>query len=89
MTQEEINDSGRKIVNFLSTSLKNREKYHSPKTDMDSDEEAMFMMDKQDEDLLHTALSDVLGALFRTHAALSLTIVQYFYKDVLESFLNP
>lgn len=55
---------------------------------MDSDEEAILLMDKQDEDLLHTSLSDVLGALFRTHKSMSLSIVQYFYKDVLSSFLN-
>lgn len=38
---------------------------------------------------MHTALADVLGALFKTHPDYCLNVVNYLYTQVLSTFLQP
>jgi hypothetical protein len=46
-------------------------------------------MVKSEEDCLHTAVSELLGSIFKTHREQSLLIVNYLYTDLLSKFLQP
>ena len=46
-------------------------------------------MVKSEEDSLHTAVSELLGGLFKTHKEQSLPFVQYFFTDMMAPFLDP
>lgn len=90
LLQEEVDESGRQIVTILSTSIDKRTRREQfDAEDSDPEDEAFTEYAKEEEDTLHTALSEVLGALFRTHKQMTLTIINYFYKDVLSKFLSP
>jgi len=90
LTQEEVDESGRQIVNILGTSIDRRTRREEfDEEDSDPEDEAFTEFAKEEEDTLHTALSEVLGALFKTHKNMTITIINYFYKDVLSKFLAP
>jgi hypothetical protein len=89
LTQEEVDESGRRIVKLLGTSLDKRQRFKEMgDEDSDSDGELDEFV-KEEEDTLHVALSEVLGAFFKTHTQMSLTIVNHFYTQVLSRFLAP
>jgi hypothetical protein len=77
--QEEVDDSGRRIVKLLGSSLDKRQRFKQMEEDDSDSDGEMDQFVKEEEDTLHTALSECLGAFFRTHPQQSLTIVNYFY----------
>lgn len=57
--------------------------------DSDYDDEFYEEMVKAEEDSLHTAVSELLGALFKTHKDQSLPFVSYFFTNIMAPFLDP
>ena len=55
----------------------------------EEEDKIVDVLNKKDEDSLHTAISEVLSSLFETHRTLSLNIVEYLYNNVLTKFLAP
>jgi len=92
MSAEEVNQSGENLIKILSTSLEHRKRMEDAKAlgdDDESEDELITEINKKEEDTLHTAISEVLGALFKTHKEHSLTIVNFLYSNVLSKFLTP
>ena len=92
MTAEEVNVSGENLIKILEKSLAHRKRMEEVKAmggDSESDDELINEINKKEEDSLHTSISEVLGALFKTHKAHSLTIVNFLYSNVLSKFLTP
>ena len=92
MSAEEVNQSGENLIKILSTSLEHRKRMEEAKAlgdDDESEDELISEINKKEEDTLHTAISEVLGALFKTHKEHSLTIVNFLYANVLSKFLTP
>ena len=90
LAPEEVNSSGEKLIKILESSLQRRERNEKIAAE-DSEEEDEFIteLNKKEEDSLHTAISEVLGALFKTHKVHSLTIIDFFYNNILSRFLAP
>lgn len=92
MTAEEVNVSGENLIKILETSLAHRLRMKEAKAmgdDSESEDELINEINKKEEDSLHTSISEVLGALFKTHKEHSLTIVNFLYSNVLSKFLTP
>lgn len=90
LTAEEVNAFGEKAIKLLNDSLErraNRAQYAA----QESDEEDEFIMEinMKEEDQVHIGISEVLGALFKTHTQLSLNIIDYVYSQILSSLLAP
>ena len=92
MTAEEVNASGENLIKILEKSLAHRKHMEDAKAmgeDSESEDDFINELNKEEEDSLHTSISEVLGALFKTHKAHSLTIVDFLYSNVLSKFLTP
>ena len=92
MTPDEVNASGENLIKILEVSLAHRKRHEEAKQlggDSESDDELINEINKKEEDSLHTSISEVLGALFKTHKEHSLTIVNFLYSNVLSKFLTP
>jgi hypothetical protein len=92
MSPEEVNQSGENLIKILENSLAHRKRMEEAKAlgeDSESEDELITEINKKEEDTLHTAISEVLGALFKTHKEHSLTIVNFLYSNVLSKFLTP
>ena len=92
MSPEEVNQSGENLIKILENSLAHRKRMEDAKAlgeDSESEDELITEINKKEEDTLHTAISEVLGALFKTHKEHSLTIVNFLYSNVLSKFLTP
>jgi len=89
LTQEEVDEMGRRVVNLIKATLANRAKLQQEKTttedetDSEGDDEFYEEMVKSEEDSLHTEVSELLGAIFKTHKEQSLPFVQYFFTDMM------
>lgn len=92
MSAEEVNQSGENLIKILENSLAHRKRMEDAKAqgdDSESEDELINEINKKEEDSLHTSISEVLGALFKTHKEHSLTIVNFLYSNVLSKFLTP
>ena len=94
MTAEEVLKLGQEMIKLLEKSLEKRKKNEEiDKTipaDSDEDEANAFGdLLKSEEDRVHTSISEVFGALFKTHTQLSIPIVKYLYENVLRLFVDP
>lgn len=92
MSPEEVNASGENLIKILENSLAHRKRLEEARArgeDSESDDELINEINKKEEDSLHTSISEVLGALFKTHKEHSLTIVNFLYSNVLSKFLTP
>ncbi|CAG9316104.1 unnamed protein product [Blepharisma stoltei] len=86
LSQEEVNQIGEKSLKLLDNSIKSRD---IPNEDSDEeDDEEFTKFKKSEEDSLHTAISEVIGAIFKTHKDLSLSIVQFLILHVFPKFLT-
>mmetsp|Transcript_23584 Transcript_23584/g.3905 ORF Transcript_23584/g.3905 Transcript_23584/m.3905 type:complete len:99 (-) Transcript_23584:632-928(-) len=75
---------------MLDESLKKRDR-NKVLDQLDSDgedDEEIKKINLREEDWLHTAISEVLGSLFKTHTEHSLNIVNFMYTNVLSKFLT-
>ncbi|CAG9316983.1 unnamed protein product [Blepharisma stoltei] len=90
MTPEEVTASGEKLIKMLETSLDRRARNKALDLgEEDSEDELIKEINKNEEDSLHTQISEVLGSLFKTHREFSLEIVNFLYSHVLSKFLAP
>ena len=92
LSSEEVNVSGENLIKILENSLAHRKRLEDAKAlgeDSESEDELINEINKKEEDSLHTSISEVLGALFKTHKEYSLTIVNFLYSNVLSKFLTP
>ena len=86
LSQEEVSDVGEKTIKALEKSIENRQKVEEDSDDEEDEEFEKFV--KSEEDNLHTALSEVLGALFKTHKDLCVPIVNFLFSNVFPRFLD-
>ena len=94
MTAEEVLKLGQEMVKLLERSLEKRKRNEAidkaVPPDSDDDEASAFGdLLKSEEDRVHTSISEVFGALFRTHTEFSIPIVKYLYDNVLRMFVDP
>lgn len=94
MTAEEVLKLGQEMVKLLEKSLEKRKKNavidEAVPADSDEDEANAFGdLMKSEEDRVHTSISEVFGALFKTHTQFSIPIVKYLYENVLRLFVDP
>lgn len=90
LSPEEVTASGEKLIKMLETSLDRRARNKELETGSDeSEDELIKEINRNEEDSLHTTISEVLGALFKTHREHSLAIVNFLYSHVLSRFLAP
>lgn len=94
MTGEEVLKLGQEMVKLLEKSLEKRKRNQeidkAIPADSDEDEANAFEdVLKSEEDRVHTSISEVFGALFKTHTELSIPIVKYLYENVLRLFVDP
>jgi hypothetical protein len=85
LSLEEVKTIGEKSLKILENSLENR-----IKTKEDSDDEldeGFQEFTKREEDNLHVSISEVFGALFRTHKSSCLDIVHFLYTSVFSKLL--
>jgi hypothetical protein len=88
LSAQEINIMGEKAIKVLDDSIQRRLRDKAG-SDEESEEEDISEFTKKEEDELHTAVSDILGSIFKTHATFSLDIVNFLYEKVLSKFLAP
>jgi hypothetical protein len=91
LTAEEINVIGEKAIKILDDSIQRRLRNKEIEAEESDEEEDEFIqeLNKKEEDYLHTAISEVLGAIFKTHTQFSLNIINFLYENVLSRFLAP
>ncbi|CAG9313658.1 unnamed protein product [Blepharisma stoltei] len=90
MSAEEVTASGEKLIKMLESSLERRARNKALDLGSDdSEDELIKEINKNEEDSLHTQISEVLGSLFKTHREFSLEIVNFLYSHVLSKFLAP
>lgn len=86
LSLEEVKIIGEKSLKILENSLENRIK---SKEDSDDEEDESFQeFTKREEDNLHVSISEVFGALFKTHKSLCLDIVKFLYSSVFSRLLS-
>jgi hypothetical protein len=90
LTAPEVNLYGERALKLLKASL-DRRAHRAQYAAQESDEEDEFIMqiNRQEEDRVHIGISEVIGALFKTHTELSLGIISYVYDQVLSTLLAP
>lgn len=86
LTPEDVLLIGEKTLKILFNSVKSRDIQNE---DSDEEEDEAFEKFKiSEEDNLHTAISEVIGVIFKTQKELSLPIVNYLMTDVFPKFLT-
>lgn len=88
LSAQEINIMGEKAIKILDDSIQRRIRDKATEEE-DSEDEDLSEFTKKEEDDLHTAISEVLGSIFKTHSNFSLDIVNFLYEKVLSKFLAP
>ena len=86
LSLDEVKLLGEKSLKILENSLENRIR---SKEDSDDEEDESFQeFTKREEDNLHVSISEVFGALFKTHKSLCLDIVKFLYSSVFSRLLS-
>lgn len=83
LSAAEVVSLGQELVKLILRSLQKRS------NQVESDEESDDHLLRLEEDRVHTSISEVLGALFRTHTEAAVAVVVYLYDNVLRLFLDP
>mmetsp|Transcript_11490 Transcript_11490/g.22578 ORF Transcript_11490/g.22578 Transcript_11490/m.22578 type:complete len:1098 (+) Transcript_11490:907-4200(+) len=90
LNAEEVNAFGERAMKLLSGSLERRAKRaHYAAQESDEEDEFIMEINSREEDQVHIGISEVLGALFKTHTELSINIINYVYSELLSSLLAP
>jgi len=84
LSAAEVASLGQELVKLLLRSLQKR-----TNPSAESDEESTDQLPRLEEDRVHTSISEVFGALFRTHTEAAVPVVVYLYDNVLRVFLDP
>ncbi|CAG9331653.1 unnamed protein product [Blepharisma stoltei] len=89
LSAEEVNNVGERVLKLLEDSLQRRSRHQFLQAEDSDNEEGVEEPNKHEEDSLQSAVSEVLGVLFKTHRTQSLNIVEFLYANVLSKFLAP
>ena len=79
LNQQEVLAIGEKTIKLFLSSLKSRENPQSSK---------YLEYQKELEDNLHAAISDILGAIFKTHKQFCYPILEYLFTGIFSNFLR-
>jgi len=81
LAKEEIDEIGSKIFKMMKDSEDRKQHIEKFKKEEELEEEEVQHLDEdnQEEDSLYVALGDLMGTLFKTHAELTLGIVELLY----------
>ena len=85
LSLDEVKTLGEKSLKILENSLENR--IQSKEDSDDEQDEGFQEFTKREEDNLHVSISEVFGALFRTHRASCMDIVNFLYSSVFPKLL--
>lgn len=75
------------MLKLLEDSLQRRSRNQFLQAEDSDTEDGISNTNKYEEDSLQTAVSEVLGVLFKSHRTHSLNIVEFLYSNVLSKFL--
>jgi len=90
LTVEEVNVLAEKLIKILEASLIKRNRNQQVLADdLEESDSVVQEYNKIEEDHLYIAISDVFGALFKTHKSQSVPTIEFLYKNVLPKFLLP
>ncbi|CAG9327523.1 unnamed protein product [Blepharisma stoltei] len=85
LTQTDVTSMGEKLIKLLQKSIQNR---NVAQNSDEEEDEAYNEYRKGEEDNLHTAISEVLGVIFKTQKEKSLPIINYLMTNTFPKLLS-